>query len=228
MNKTIVYVDGYNLYYSRLRDGAHKWLDLVKLFDNILKVQDALSEIIEVKYFTSPVMASFASHGIASDIAQTQYHRALLAKYPQRLQIIKGFHIFESKHLPVYKEGQAADKKDRLKVWVVEEKQTDVNIALHIYRDAVQGRCDQIVICSNDSDLEPVMALIRKDMPMLTLGLVLPLKRSPNEKSRVSNKRLTRLANWVRHHLLDEELASAQLPLTVATNKKPARKPVHW
>ncbi len=228
MNKTIVYVDGYNLYYSRLRDGPHKWLDLVKLFDNILKVQDASSEIIEVKYFTSPVMASFASHGIASDIAQTQYHRALLAKYPQRLQIIKGFHIFESKHLPVYKEGQAADKKDRLKVWVVEEKQTDVNIALHIYRDAVQGRCDQIVICSNDSDLEPVMALIRKDMPTLTLGLVLPLKRSPNEKSRVSNKRLTRLANWVRHHLLDEELASAQLPLTVATNKKPARKPTHW
>jgi hypothetical protein len=181
-----------------------------------------------VKYFTSPVMASFASHGVASDIAQTQYLRALQAKYPQRLQIIKGFHIFDSKYLPAFRKGQVADKKDRSKVWVVEEKQTDVNIALHIYRDAVEGRCDQIIICSNDSDLEPVMALIQKDMPSLCLGLVLPLKRTTNEESRVSNKRLTRLADWVRHHILDEELVAAQLPLMVTTNKKPARKPAHW
>ena len=30
--KTIVYVDGYNLYYSILRQSRYKWLDMVKLF----------------------------------------------------------------------------------------------------------------------------------------------------------------------------------------------------
>jgi len=30
--KTIVYVDGYNLYYGLLRKSPHKWLDLFALF----------------------------------------------------------------------------------------------------------------------------------------------------------------------------------------------------
>jgi uncharacterized LabA/DUF88 family protein len=228
MNKTIVYIDGYNLYYSRLRDGVYKWLDIVALFDAILKAQDTSAELIEVKYFTSPVKASFASHGAASDAAQTQYHRALQAKHPNRLNIIKGFHIFEPAYLPIHEEGQPADKTKRIRVWGIEEKQTDVNMALHVYRDAVQGRCNQVIICSNDSDLEPAMKLIREDAPSIRVGLVLPLKRNSTEEARVSNKRLTHLAGWVRHHILDEELANAQLPLIVATNKKPARKPIHW
>ncbi len=228
MNKTIVYVDGYNLYYSRLRDGVYKWLDMVALFDVILKAQNASAELIEVKYFTSPVKASFATHGVASDVAQTQYHRALQAKYPARLTIIKGFHIFEPSYLPIYEAGQPADKAKRVRVWGIEEKQTDVNMALHAYRDAVQGRCNQVIICSNDSDLEPAMKLIREDAPSIRIGLVLPLKRNSIEEARISNKRLMHLADWVRHYILDEELANAQLPLTVATNKKPARKPLHW
>lgn len=201
---------------------------MVALFDSILKAQDVSAELIEVKYFTSPVKASFASHGAASDAAQTQYHRALQAKYPDCLNIIKGFHIFEPSYLPIYKEGQPANKTKRVRVWGIEEKQTDVNMALHAYRDAVQGRCNQVIICSNDSDLEPAIKLIREDAPSIRIGLVLPLKRNSIEEARISNKRLTHLADWVRHYILDEELANAQLPLTVATNKKPARKPVHW
>jgi uncharacterized LabA/DUF88 family protein len=228
MNKTIVYIDGYNLYYSRLRGGVCKWLDIVALFDAILKAQDVTSELIQVKYFTSPIKASFASHGAASDAAQTQYHRALQARHPNRLGIIKGFHIFEPSHLPIYEEGRPADKTKRVRVWGIEEKQTDVNMALEVYRDAVQGRCTQVIICSNDSDLEPAMRLIREDAPEIKVGLVLPLKRNSAKSTRISNKRLTHLADWVRSHILDEELANAQLPVMVATNKKPAHKPLHW
>ena len=39
--KTAVYVDGYNLYYGRLRNSAYKWLDVVALFDGLLKVKPA-------------------------------------------------------------------------------------------------------------------------------------------------------------------------------------------
>ncbi len=38
--KTAVYVDGYNLYYGRLRGSPFKWLDLPVLFDALLRTQE--------------------------------------------------------------------------------------------------------------------------------------------------------------------------------------------
>ena len=64
---TIVYIDGYNLYYGRLRHTSYKWLDPFRLFQAILKVQDPSSNIIKIKYFTAPVKAKFSSHGQASE-----------------------------------------------------------------------------------------------------------------------------------------------------------------
>ena len=64
--ETIVYIDGYNLYYGRLRNSNNlnfKWLDIVKLFQYILKAQNPNSEIIKIKYFTAPALGKFASHG---------------------------------------------------------------------------------------------------------------------------------------------------------------------
>jgi uncharacterized LabA/DUF88 family protein len=227
--KTIIYIDGYNLYYSRLKGTAFKWLDLAALFrDQIVMQQDPDAHVVSIKFFTSPVKASYARHGQASEHAQTQYHRALLATYPDLIEIIKGFHIFQPTALPVYAESEAPNKSKVAKVWMIEEKQTDVNIALQAYRDAAQGVCDQVVICSNDSDLEPALRLIRKDAPAVTIGLIMPLRAQAQGDGKVTNKRLTPLAHWVRHHILDSELLHAQLPQNVHTKKKPAIKPPHW
>ncbi len=229
MLKTCVYIDGYNLYYSRLKGTQHKWLDIVALFrDHIVLPQNPHTEVVAVKYFTSPVKASYARHAQASEHAQTQYHRALLAKYPEFIQIIQGFHIFQPTVLPTYAPGTAASKSVGSPVWMIEEKQTDVNIALHAYRDAARGLCDQVVICSNDSDLEPALRMIRQDAPAVTIGLVMPLRENSKADGKVPNKRLTPLAHWVRHHILDDELGKSQLPLNIQTKKKPASKPEHW
>jgi len=111
---------------------------------------------------------------------------------------------------------------------MIEEKQTDVNLALHAYRDAVRGECDQLVIRSNDSDVEPALRMLREDVPAAKLGLVMPLRDRTAADGKVPNKRLTALAHWVRHHIRDDELAQSQLPLNVQTRKKPASKPAHW
>jgi len=74
------------------------------------------------------------------------------------LEIIQGFHVFEPSELPRYEPGRAPLKNEVSPVWMIEEKQTDVNIALHVYRDAGLGHSEQLVICSNDSDLEPSLA----------------------------------------------------------------------
>nr|WP_315207594.1 NYN domain-containing protein [uncultured Albidiferax sp.] len=229
MSKTILYIDGYNLYYARLKGSPYKWLDVVALFrDQILYPQDPGAEVVAVKFFTAPVKASYARHGQASEHAQHQYHRALSARYPGLIHIIQGFHVFEPASLPTYAEGAAPSKAMTTRVWMIEEKQTDVNIALEAYRDAVQGCCDQLVLCSNDSDLEPALQRIRGDVPTATIGLVMPLREPQREDRAVSNKRLTRQAHWIRHYIRDDELALSQLPLVVPTAKKPARKPSHW
>lgn len=227
--KTHIYIDGYNLYYSRLKGTSFKWLDIVTLFrDRVLLPQDPDAEVVAVKFFTAPVKASYARHGQDSEHAQTQYHRALQAKHPELIQIIKGFHIFQPTSLPLYESDIAPSKSRVSPVWMIEEKQTDVNIALHLYRDAVQGACEQLVVCSNDSDLEPALRLIREDVPSARIGLVMPLREDSKGEGKVPNKRLTAQAHWVRHHIRDEELAGSQLPQNVPTKKKPASKPPHW
>jgi uncharacterized LabA/DUF88 family protein len=164
--KTIIYIDGYNLYYSRLKGTPYKWLDITVLFrDLVLKQHNPTDHVVAIKYFTAPIKASYARHGQASEHAQTQYLRALQAKYPELIQIIQGFHIFQPTTLPIYDSSKPPDKSAMHPVWMIEEKQTDVNIALHAYRDATRGECDQVVICSNDSDLEPSLRFIWRKHP---------------------------------------------------------------
>lgn len=228
--RTAIYIDGYNFYYSRLKSTPYKWLDVVSLFrDVILTPQCPQAVVGSVKFFTAPVKVSYARHGAISEHSQTQYHRALLSRYADLLEVVSGFHVFEPTRLPRYIDGLHPSKTNCEKVWLIEEKQTDVNIALHLYRDAVRGEFDQLVVCSNDSDMEPALKWIKADAPHVKIGLVMPLAPPSDETLRgVSNKRLTVLADWVRHYILDEELLRSQLPQHVPTRKKPASKPNYW
>ena len=66
----------------------------------------------------------------------------------------------------------------RTRVWKLEEKKTDVNLAMRIYRDANKGRYDRIILVSNDSDAEPALAAIREDFPAIMVGVVMPVRPS--------------------------------------------------
>ena len=130
--------------------------------------------------------------------------------------------------MPAFQAGIPPNKENDHRVWLIEEKQTDVNMALHIYRDAVRGNLQQQIICTNDSDLEPALKLVRADAPDMQIGLVMPLRPPQASGQAISNKRLTELAHWTRKHILNSELEKAQLSDTVPTKKKPALKPAHW
>lgn len=226
-HRAIAYIDGYNLYYSRLKDTLFKWLDLVALFrDQILKPQLPEASLEVVKYFTAPAMGKFASHGKDSVTAQNDYHRALKAKYLSEIEIVLGYHSATEGHLMTYREPP--DKSDRLSVWRIEEKQTDVNIALAIYRDVAQGKADTVIICSNDSDLVPAVKAIQVDFPTCRVGIVAPIPEPTSRIHRRGNTELEKLADWTRHYIRDEDLANSQLPDVVPTKKKAARKPLHW
>lgn len=227
--RTAVYIDGYNLYYGRLRHTEYKWLDVVALFESILKIQDPASSLEAVKYFTAPALARFAAHGHDSMIAQQNYHRALLARYPEKLSITFGTHSFDKNgtSLPTFIAGKPFDRNIKSHVWKLEEKKTDVNLAIAMYRDVSKGSYDQIIICSNDSDAEPVLAALREDFPELVIGIVSPLRELATEIRSVSAS-LSSYADWTRKYIRDDELGQAQLPSRVPTKKKPVDKPLHW
>ena len=52
--KTIVYVDGFNLYYGAVKGTPYKWLDLRALFRSILA---PFHHIIAIRYYTAIVSA---------------------------------------------------------------------------------------------------------------------------------------------------------------------------
>jgi hypothetical protein len=52
--RSIIYVDGFNLYYGAVRGGPHKWLDLQKYF-TMLRPDD---QIQRIWYFTALIDGS--------------------------------------------------------------------------------------------------------------------------------------------------------------------------
>jgi len=85
--KTIVYIDGYNLYYVSLRKTHYKWLDIYQLFAHQI-LNDPIS-LSQVKYYTAPVLGRMCddSH---SPQRQRQYLQALSKLYPDNVSIYQG------------------------------------------------------------------------------------------------------------------------------------------
>lgn len=229
--KTSIFIDGYNLYYGRLRGTQYKWLDVVALFSQITQSIEPHSQIISVKFFTAPALPKFSRHGKESMRAQNDYHRALEAKYPDKFEKVLGSHVYEKDgtKMPMYVEGNLFDKDNTVRVWRLVEKKTDVNLALSMYRDTSKRALDQVVLISNDTDTEPAISALKEDFPTLEIRIIIP--RGPQisgKKSRPASSSLINLAHWSRSYINDEELISAQLPEQVPTKKKPSKKPIHW
>jgi uncharacterized LabA/DUF88 family protein len=224
--KTICYVDGYNLYYGCLKHTPYKWLDLGCLLGALLHEQNPQSELVLVKYFTADIKAQLSRHGHAAHQAQQDYLRALSLRMGQRLQIIKGFHSLSKGSMLSYE--TPASKAKRVDVWRLEEKETDVNLALHAYRDAIRQQVDQLVFVSNDTDLAPALRAIRDEKSHPKIGVIFPILHQAEQTPRAENATLSALADWTRRHVHARDLGNAQLPVLIPTNRKPIKKPAHW
>ncbi len=222
--KTNIYIDGYNLFYGCLKHSDDKWLDLYQLFTTIIKQQNPQAEISTIYFFTANIKSKIATHGQQAQQAQNTYHRALEQTYPSKIKIIKGYYSLEKANLLAYQ--KPPNKDNRLAVWKLEEKQTDVNIALTAYRDAIQQKVEQVVFVSNDTDLEPALIALREDLKdTINIGIIIPVRK---HSKRPVNARLSNHANWTRSYILDEELKNSHLPNKISTNKKAIIKPKYW
>ncbi len=223
--KTTIYIDGYNLYYGVLRNTPYKWLDVVKLFSKIAHAQNPDSEIIKVKFFTAPVKIKLSNHGEASQKSQRDYHRALEKIYPN-FEVIQGYFNISEGWYPRYK--TPISRNDTVRAWSLEEKQTDVNIALNIYRDTAKAKTEQVILVSNDSDLIPAIQAIKQDFPHIVAGVIMPIIKREGATERQENKGLSKFSDWTWSNIQEEELKTALLPKMIPTKKKPIYKPSYW
>ena len=232
--RTRVYVDGYNLYYGCLKGTHLKWLDLLTLFEahvlpSVLVTrndQPATMQLepVAIKFFTAKILpaAAKASDSVSS---QARYHTALRKTHGERIEIIEGYYALNQMKVKIV-DAEFPDRPPKdcqeIHAWKLEEKQSDVNLALHAYHDAVAGNVDQIVVVTNDTDIAPALEMIRKHTQAV-IGLVVPT----TDRQRKPNADLSRLAHWTRTHITVDELAASQLP-RVIPGRKPTIKPESW
>lgn len=234
--RTRVYVDGYNLYYGCLKGTPHKWLDPLSLFERILPTVTATidqlgtltSELdpLSVKFFTAPILEK-AAKAEDSLRCQEKYHKALNKHLQGRIEIVKGYYSLTEARAKVI-DAQDPKKWPRdcieTPIWKLEEKQSDVNLALHAVVDALTGGIEHAVIVTNDTDIEPALRMIRA-RTKAAVGLIIPT----TDHQRQPNTSLAQHAHWVRSNITAGELQASQLPLVIPDGKKTAiSKPESW
>lgn len=218
--RTIVYVDGYNLYYGLLRKSPNKWLDLYSLFQN--HVLDR-ADVLEVRYYTAPIKEKMSDDS-ASPQRQRIYLQALRKTPPCKVTIIEG----RIEHSTPYRRllKPIVGMPDTVQVSSFTEKKTDVNLATDMLCAAWLNHCEQIVLCSNDSDLEGALARIREHLPNIRIGLVAPIN-AHGDTSRKINNDLKKHAHWSKV-LSPVHLQNAQLPHIINAHPKRITKPQDW
>jgi hypothetical protein len=120
--KTIVYIDGLNLYYAALRGTTFKWLDLYSLFQNYVLSADSQVEVI--RYYTAPVKGS-SSDDPASPQRQHRYLRALKAHLGSRVEIIQGVIARSTPFLRIVNPPPNQSGIPKTRVFQFTEKQTE-------------------------------------------------------------------------------------------------------
>jgi uncharacterized LabA/DUF88 family protein len=217
--KTIVYVDGYNLYYGLLKSSAHKWLDLFTLFNE--HVLDKSVTLIEVRYYTAPVLGKMSDHPDSSQ-RQRIYLQALRKMPPHMVKIIEGKMLSSMPYQRLVKPIPEAPHLQKVQVFNFTEKKTDVNIAADMISDAWQGRCEQVVLCSNDSDHERTLANIKNYLPHIRIGLIAPILGNDHRKISAD---LVHQSHWQKI-LSPIHLAKSQLPQKIPSTA--IQKPKSW
>ena len=214
----------------------HKWLYLLPLFENHILpsalVKDGDGQIRQsvllptpsIKFFTAKIIESVA-RATDSVSSQARYHTALRKLYDGRIELVEGYYAVNKMKVKVVD----ADEPNRpprecqeVQAWKVEEKQSDVDLALQVYHDAFTGQIDHAVIVTNDTDIAPALAMIRAHTQVL-MGVVVPT----TDHTRPPNTDLVKLAHWTRRHINASELAACQLP-RVIPGKRPTIKPDSW
>jgi uncharacterized LabA/DUF88 family protein len=206
---SVVYVDGFNLYYGAIKGTPYKWLDISKMVHLLLPK----NQVLKIKYFTALV------HSRPKDpdqpLRQQIFLRAL--RTIPNLEIILGHFLSHEVSMPLA--NCPPGKQKYVNVIKTEEKGSDVNIATHMLHDGYQGAYAAAIVISNDSDLVEAIKIVRTELKKSVIVLN-PFKDTPSQE-------LNRFATFVKPIRLGV-LAASQFSDPLKDRTGTFHKPPTW
>ncbi len=206
--KTIVYVDGFNLYYGAVKGTPYKWLNIWLMCEKLLPKH----EIVGIKYYTARVSAR--PNDPQQPIRQQTFLRALATI--SNLEIIYGQFLQSTATMRLA--NPPAKGSPFAKVLKTEEKGSDVNIAAHMIHDGHLDRYECAVIVSNDSDLAEPVRLIRHELGK-PVGML-----NPHKRPSYTLKQYVTFIKQIRRGVLQ----SCQFPDSLQDENGSFSKPAGW
>ena len=147
----LVYIDGLNLYYRALKGTPHKWLDVEAMSRAALPHP---SIIERVNCYTAHISGRVDA---GAPCRQHAYLQAIATLHDGRApRAAAGFPAGHA--LPPGPPPQVAY------VWKTEEKGSDVNLGVHLVRDAFKGAFDIAVVLTNDTDLVEPIRIVTQEL----------------------------------------------------------------
>ncbi|MBF0493353.1 MAG: NYN domain-containing protein [Deltaproteobacteria bacterium] len=201
MKKTIFLIDGFNLYHAISAQKTlrkYKWLNLHSLCSSFLTSNEKINKIF---YFT----AYYPGNG-----PRRQKHQL----YVRALELHEVTTIFGE-----FKRKDKFCKSCYKTSEGYEEKQTDVNIAIELFRQAVNDTYDTAYIISGDSDLLPSIRAVKSTFPEKTIKLILPPMRQ--------SESLKKEVHWYMR-MKEKHLANNQFLEKIERNGITLQKPEDW
>jgi hypothetical protein len=216
--RTIVYIDGFNLYYRALKGTAFKWLDVAGMSKAALGPSCSIER---VNYYTAHISGRIDPTAPAR---QHAYLRALSTlpavtiHYGNFLVSQKWAGLVQPPDFRPRITLPAGPPPDVAYVWKTEEKGSDVNLGVHLVRDAFKGAFDMAAVLTNDTDLFEPLRIVTKELG-LPVTLLTPLIRPATS--------LASVATSIRH--IAPYLGVCQLPPKITLpNGRVVTKPAGW
>jgi len=155
MRRVTVYIDGFNLYHAidDLRRHWLKWLDIRAMAESLLRKDEALKAGKYFSAFATWMPDRFARH---RDYVDALVSRGVIVHMAQ----------FKEKPRKCLSCGAR---------WIGhEEKETDVQIAVHMVADALKSETDRLITVSADTDLAPAIRMIAASRPECEVFVATP------------------------------------------------------
>lgn len=193
------YIDGFNVYH--VIDDYYpkcKWLNLYKMVKSVVP---ASVNIVEVSYFSA--LAQWKPDRVKRHKA---YIEALKAN---GVSVILGRFKDKERRCRLCKKVYPAH----------EEKQTDINIAVKMFEDAMDDLFDRAVLVSGDTDFISLISTLKKRFPHKQVGVMLPIGSHASSLKMVADFSI----KMKRKHLEQNQFSE-----TVNTSFGSVSKPEKW
>ena len=169
VRRVSVYIDGYNLYYAikkladdNPKENHLKWVDLWALSETLVSPDETVTAVKYFSTYADWIDDSFGRH--------QKYVKVLKEK---DVEFIDG--RFKEKSVKCKKCGNIYDGH--------EEKETDVNIGVHLMADGLQDRFDRALVISADTDLNGAVNLTRTETVGKQIDIFALKRKNNNSKA---------------------------------------------